>query len=263
MKGKAIFTKEEAERIEALIKQKCAAEPSKQKGIRQKIRSLGFYAKDDFGISGGYTVADFRRVVKIVGDLKNSVVSSIRVEITKLSNPTKSKEDLDLTINFKSNVFTTLKKLGFLGFLSIEDAYKDLKIIPKTAGVYIIYTESTTPLFEVVGTGGFFNQKNPNVSLEDLNQNWVDQSTVLYFGKAGSLSGSVTLYKRLKQYFDFGYGKSVGHFGGRYIWQIKKPYQLKVCWLPTPNQEPREIEKKLIQQFITQFGKRPFANLQD
>lgn len=263
MKGKSIFTKEEAIVIEALIKQKCAAEPSKQKAIRQKIRNLGFYAKDDFGISGGYTVADFRRVVKIVGDLKNSVVSSTRVEITKLSNPTKSKEDLDLTINFKSNVFTTLKKLGFQGFLSIEDAYKDLKIIPKTAGVYIIYTESTTPLFEVVGTGGFFNQKNPNVSLEDLNQNWVDQSTVLYFGKAGSLSGSATLYSRLKQYFDFGYGKSVGHFGGRYIWQIKNPYQLKVCWLPTPNQEPREIEKKLIQQFIMQFGKRPFANLQD
>lgn len=262
MKGKAIFTKEEAIVIEALIKQKCEAESSKQKGFRNKIRNLGFYASD-FGISGGYTVSDFRGVVKIVGDPKNSVTSNTIVKKAKVPNPTKSKEALNLTINFKSNVVTTLKMLGFQGFLSIEDAYKDLKSIPKSAGVYIIYTESTTPFFEVVGTGGFFKQKNPNVSLDELNQNWVNQSSILYIGKAGSLTGSATLYSRLKQYFDFGNGKSVGHYGGRYIWQIKNPYQLKVCWLPTPNHDPREVEKQLIKQFITQFGQRPFANLKD
>lgn len=262
MKGKAIFTKEEAERIEALIKQKCAAEPSNQKGIRQKIRNLGFYAKDDFGISGGYTVADFRRVVKIVGENEKSSTSNTQIQ-TPIDSTINSKEALDLAINFKSDVVSTLKKLGFKGFLSIEAVNEDLKVIPKTIGVYIIYSESTTPHFEVVGTGGFFKQKNPNVSMEDLIQNWVVQSTVLYIGKAGSLSGSATLYKRLKQYFDFGHGKAVGHYGGRYIWQINNPYKLKVCWLPTPNQEPREIEKELIQQFIAQFGKRPFANLKD
>ena len=101
------------------------------------------------------------------------------------------------------------------------------------------------------------------MSIEILQQNWVNQSNILYIGKAGSLTGSATLYSRLKQYFDFGNGKSVGHYGGRYIWQIKKPYQLKVCWLPTPNHDPREVEKQLIKQFITQFGQRPFANLKD
>lgn len=36
-----------------------------QKGIRNKIRNLGFYAKDDFGITGGYTVEDFLSVATI------------------------------------------------------------------------------------------------------------------------------------------------------------------------------------------------------
>lgn len=262
MKGKAIFTKEEAIVIEALIKQKCAAEPSKQKGIRQKIRNQGFYASD-FGISGGYTVADFRRVVKIIDDINKPVSSNKVIENVITSTEILKNDTLDFTLNFKRNVISNLKKLGFQGFETIESIYKNLNAIPKTKGVYIIYSENITPSFEVVGTGGFFKQKNPNVSIEELNQNWVNQSSILYIGKAGSLTASATLYSRLKQYFDFGYGKAVGHYGGRYIWQVKNPYQLKVCWLPTPNQEPREIEKTLIQQFVTQFEQRPFANLKD
>ncbi|MGV0941060.1 hypothetical protein [Empedobacter sp. ULE_I140] len=262
MKGKSIFTKEEAVRLEALIKQKCEAESSQQKSIRNKIRDLGFYASD-FGISGGYTVTDFKRVVKIVGDTNKSVVSNKVFKKVKVNTPINvvNKETFDFTVNLKNNVISSLKKLGYQGFVTIESVYKDLSLIPKTKGVYIIYSENINPKFEEVGTGGFFKQKNPNVSLDELNQNWVNQSNILYIGKAGSLTGSATLYSRLKQYFDFGNGKSVGHWGGRLIWQINNPYQLKVCWLPTPNNDPREIEKKLIKQFITQFGQRPFANL--
>ena len=111
MKGKAIFTREEAIVIEALIKQKCEAESSKQKGIRQKIRNLGFYAKDDFGISGGYTVADFKRVVKIVGDTNKSVASNKVIKKVKVNTPINvvKNETLQLALNLKSNVFPNLK----------------------------------------------------------------------------------------------------------------------------------------------------------
>ncbi|WP_324720512.1 hypothetical protein [Salinimicrobium sp. HB62] len=64
MKGKSQFTKEEAKQIEQLIRQKLNAGASEQKGIRNKIRKLGFYASD-FGIGGGYTVNNFRRVASI------------------------------------------------------------------------------------------------------------------------------------------------------------------------------------------------------
>lgn len=64
MKGKSQFTKEEAKQIEQLIRQKLVAGASEQKGIRQKIRKIGFYASD-FGIGGGYTVDDFRRFAQM------------------------------------------------------------------------------------------------------------------------------------------------------------------------------------------------------
>ncbi len=59
----------------------------------------------------------------------------------------------------------------------------------------------------------------------------------------------------------FGQTKNVGHWGGRYIWQIKKHSDLIFCWKPTPKDDPREIEKQLLSQYIKNFGGRPFANL--
>lgn len=69
MKGRKIFTKTEAEEIIKLIKEKLRSDSSKQKGIRAKIRKIGFYASD-FGLGDGYTVQDYLNVVNIVdGDL--------------------------------------------------------------------------------------------------------------------------------------------------------------------------------------------------
>lgn len=65
MKGKSTFTRAEADIIITLIKKKLESDTNTQKGIRNKIRNLGFYAKDDFGITGGYTVEDFLSVVTI------------------------------------------------------------------------------------------------------------------------------------------------------------------------------------------------------
>ena len=72
MKGKSQFSKEEANQIEQLIKQKLAAGASEQKSIRNKIRRLGFYASD-FGIGGGYTVEDFRSIANIQGNVSTSI----------------------------------------------------------------------------------------------------------------------------------------------------------------------------------------------
>src|SRR5688572_12582907 len=66
MKGKKRFNELEANQIIALIKQKLLASADEQKRIRNQIRKIGFYASD-FGIGGGYTVDDFRRVAIIDG----------------------------------------------------------------------------------------------------------------------------------------------------------------------------------------------------
>ena len=68
MKGRKEFTKNEANAICKLIEEKLKADSVKQKSIRQKIRTLGFYASD-FGLRNGYTVDDFRRVVDVVNQV--------------------------------------------------------------------------------------------------------------------------------------------------------------------------------------------------
>jgi hypothetical protein len=87
MKGKAVFTKMEANKILALIREKIVADNNEQKKIRSQIRKLGFYASD-FGIGGGYTEMDFKRAVTIVEDDLNT--SSIQHE-DKTLNPIPNK----------------------------------------------------------------------------------------------------------------------------------------------------------------------------
>ena len=157
-----------------------------------------------------------------------------------------------------------LKLLGFEGFLSIKELISNSSILPKERGVYcIINPAGFNNEFIEKGCGGNFKSKNPNVSISELNENWVKDAFVVYIGKAGGTNKKATLRSRLKQYLNFGQGKPVGHWGGRLIWQLKYSSALIVCWKALPNQEPREYEAELIRLFVTKFGKRPFANLCD
>ncbi len=80
MKSKPYFTQAEADAIVRLIKEKLAADPSKQKGIRDKIRKLGFYASD-YGFRDGYTVQQFLSVAKIIG--KSDMLSTSSTPINE------------------------------------------------------------------------------------------------------------------------------------------------------------------------------------
>lgn len=146
---------------------------------------------------------------------------------------------------------------GFTGFISIEKLQNETSMVPSCSGVYmVVRSTKTAPQFLTEGTGGYFKKKNPNVSIEVLQSNWVNNSCVLYIGKAASLK------KRLKQYLDFGKGCPVAHWGGRYIWQLEDATQLLLCWKETPNDDPKLIESALISSFKSFYGVRPFANLQ-
>ena len=50
MKGKNEFTQSEINEIVALIRQRCSAVSGEQTKIRNKMRRIGFYGKDDFGV---------------------------------------------------------------------------------------------------------------------------------------------------------------------------------------------------------------------
>ena len=63
MKGENVFTQSEISQLESLIRQRCAASPNEQKGIRAKMRKLGFYGGDDFGVKD-MTIEKFRELIK-------------------------------------------------------------------------------------------------------------------------------------------------------------------------------------------------------
>lgn len=156
-----------------------------------------------------------------------------------------------------------LKENGFFGFIPVSELQKNkCRDVPNNKGVYVILrTANLEPKFKVISSGGHFKGRNPSISIPTLRKKWVDDAKVLYVGKAGSMVGNSNLKNRLRQYMDFGQGLIVGHWGGRYIWQLTDSNSLKVCWKSTPNENPRTVEKYLIQEFMNSYSKLPFANL--
>lgn len=155
-----------------------------------------------------------------------------------------------------------LQEAGFAGFKSVYELWDDRSHIPRQRGVYMVLRLiAGEPKFMNPGVGGFFKDQDPNMPTAVVKSNYISGSRVIYIGKAGSPTGKATLHSRLSQYLRFGQGKNVGHWGGRFIWQLKDHSDLVICWKSTPDSDPREIEKSLIRQFILQFGRKPFANL--
>lgn len=160
------------------------------------------------------------------------------------------------------NDFSTIKSSGFNGFKTVEQLWNDnYASIPNEKGVYLILNPAKEAIqFLSTGVGGFFKGKNPNISINELTQNWVVNTATVYIGQAGGDDSSATLKKRLRQYLEFGKGKPVGHYGGRLIWQLENHKELLVAWKVVLG-NPREEEKKLIAEFHSFYGKLPFANL--
>lgn len=160
------------------------------------------------------------------------------------------------------NDIEKLKKFDFIGFKSVTELNNNPNLLPNQMGVYLVLNLSDKKIeFLTKGVGGFFKEKDPNIPIAELENNWVKNCKTIYIGKAGGLNGNATLRSRLKQYLKFGQGKNIGHYGGRLIWQLKNHLDLTFCWLPMTEIEPREIEKKLLAYFTNQYGQRPFANL--
>jgi hypothetical protein len=160
------------------------------------------------------------------------------------------------------NSLESLKEYGFEGFESIGSMmHNSCGNVPQEQGIYFVLNPDMNKEFIKESTGGWFKKKNPSLPQHKLESNWVEDTLVLYIGKAGGPDSSATLNSRLKQYMQFGQGKAVGHWGGRLIWHLKNSHELILCWKKLPADNPRDVEKNLIQDFAQTYGMRPFANL--
>ena len=148
-----------------------------------------------------------------------------------------------------------LEALGFQGFQSVRDLRLARCVpLPMDGGVYLVLrTSETPPTFSTTGTGGWFKGKDPNVSLVELRAKWLPDVPLLYVGKATGLR------ERVDQLLRFGAGSRVGHWGGRYLWQVKGSEDFLVTW--KRSKTPRATEASLILEFVNLHSKLPFANL--
>jgi len=146
----------------------------------------------------------------------------------------------------------TLAHEGFRGFVPLSTL--DTSTVPAEGGVYVVLaTSAEPPTILVESRGGHFKGRDPGVEPTLLEARWVPQTPVLYIGKAGSLRN------RLRQFRDFGNGKPVGHWGGRYLWQVEGCERFLIAWR-TCSDEAQE-ESRMIREFAARFGRPPFANI--
>jgi hypothetical protein len=128
----------------------------------------------------------------------------------------------------------------------------------------VLRKQKAPPKFKERGSGGHFKGRNPNVDISILESQWVENTDVLYIGKASGPESESTLRSRLQAFLSFGDEKRIAHWGGRFIWQLEDHEDLLVCWKHAACSTPRELEKKMIQDFKRQYReRRPFANLRD
>lgn len=155
-----------------------------------------------------------------------------------------------------------MKTAGFMGFEEIQSLMNNTcSNVPNEKGIYFVLKYDDPPEFLTKSVGGHFKGKDPTVPIDKLKKKWINNTLVAYIGQSGGGDSNETMDSRLNTYMRFGQSNPVGHWGGRYIWQLKHNRKLKICWKSLPDQDPREIEKELIKEFEMHYKKKPFANL--
>lgn len=122
-------------------------------------------------------------------------------------------------------------------------------VIPNNFGKICFYEKSNS---------GCWKGKDPTVSIDILQDKWIDNTNILYIGK----SSSKFVKKRMMEHIKFWNGTPISAYGGRIIGQLQNFENLEVWYLKSDN--PDKTEKTLIQEFKAKHNnKRPFANWRD
>jgi hypothetical protein len=107
----------------------------------------------------------------------------------------------------------SLRSEEFSGFLPIKELRHQLNLIPGESGhvgIYLVLRkQKAPPKFKERGSGGHFKGRNPNVDISILESQWVENTDVLYIGKASGPESESTLRSRLQAFLSFGDEKRI------------------------------------------------------
>ena len=257
MKGRNTFSASEAEEIRTILREKAVADRDTQKGLRAKLRRIGFHISDFSSDFRGFTAADFDQLVRngvvSIRDRSPAERRTANVSPRVVGSSTRPQRAQTPT---RFNL-ASLKRLGFEGFVSFRQLLGgELSAVPSRPGVYVVvYSKSGKPAWMAVSSGGRFKGRDPSVAVRVLDAKWVEGAPIIYIGMAKSLRS------RLRQFAKFGAGEAIGHWGGRYIWHIPDASDLLVAWVAVTDATAREVEVSLLQEFVRQYRSLPFANL--
>lgn len=165
MKGQNTFTSLQILTIKKLIAEKVIATPDKQKGIRGKIRNIGFHYSDFNSKKDGYNVADFEALISS-GQIKISDRNYKPITSKTVAKPK--------PIEKKTPVIQKSKGLN-----SNLDNFKINRFDPKTDSETIIANSSGNYILCLKK-----NSKLPTVSIKPFLTNF-EGLQVIYTGIAG------------------------------------------------------------------------------
>jgi hypothetical protein len=157
-----------------------------------------------------------------------------------------------------------LEAEGFEGFFTVGQLHAEgCEGLPNEPGVYAMVRESLDPPeFLANSVAPIYRGQNPTLPIEALSARWVAGAQVLYFGRAPGPGVRSLLRQRVKRYLRFGHGKVVGHWGGRFVWQLRDHAALRVAWKPADAGNVIPTEARLQVRFREHYGVLPFANLE-
>ena len=147
MKGKDIFTAREVESIKKLITEKIQAPSDRQKGIRDRIRKMGFYFSK-YSSKKGYTVADFEELIRsgnitVAHDSVNNLTKTFKKSAWKPVSHQKIPYTDDVPKITEVNLTNLMAELERNRFDPMSDAEHH---IPNRCGNYILCLRKGTKL---------------------------------------------------------------------------------------------------------------------
>ncbi|MEY4373989.1 MAG: hypothetical protein RL760_155 [Candidatus Eisenbacteria bacterium] len=152
---------------------------------------------------------------------------------------------------------------GFEGFLTVGQLHRSGCLeVPDACGVYVVLRRGEAP-HRVVrrSQAPAWRGMDPTRPIEELTARVIDATDLLYVNAAPGSGVRHRLRQRLKRFLRFGHGSVVGHWSGRFIWQLGESSRLVLAWRPcAEHEDARALADDLLRRFEAVHHARPYAN---